>query len=182
MTHRLQLFDTPQSLAQSVTQFLLEGYERGENLLIAAKRRNLDAILAALEAHHCFSGDHDRQRLVALDATELLTHLRRNGVIDALRFEAEIGTLVERLSVSGPLRVYGEIVEVLAEEGDFDGAVTLETLWNGLSERYPFTLMCGYSSAHFSSDASALRRICDTHNHVSACTDDTLGSYLLTRA
>jgi len=182
LTHRLQLFDTPESLAQSVTQFLFEGYERGENILIAAKRRNLDAILTALEERGCFSQDFDRQRLIALDATELLTHLRRHGVVDALRFEAEIGTLVERLSESGPLRVYGEIVEVLAEEGDFDGAVRLETLWNGLSQRYPFTLMCGYSSAHFTTDTSALRRICETHNHISTTSDDTLGSYLLARA
>ena len=182
VTHRLQLFDTPQSLAQSVTQFLIEGYERGDNLLIAAKRRNLDTVLAALAARGCFSGDHDRQRLVALDAQEILTHVRRHGVVDALRFEAEIGTLVERLSGLGSLRVYGEIVEVLAEEGDFEGAVKLEKLWNGLATRYPFTLMCGYSSAHFTTDKSALRRICDTHDHICTATDDTLGSYLLTLA
>jgi hypothetical protein len=182
VTHRLQLFDTPQSLAQSVTQFLIEGYERGDNLLVAAKRRNLDTILTALEARGCFSKEHDRQRLIALDASELLTHLRRHGVVDALRFEAEIGTLVERLSGSGPLRVYGEIVEVLAEEGDFAGAVKLEKLWNDLGARYPFTLMCGYSSAHFATDMTALSQICATHDHVCVASDDTLGSYLLTRA
>jgi hypothetical protein len=181
VTHRLQLFDTPHSLAQSVSRFLIEGYERGDNLLIVAKRRNLDAVLSQLESRGCFSND-DRQRLIALDATQVLTHLRRHGVVDALRFEAEIGTLVERLAASGPLRVYGEIVEVLAEEGDFEGAVKLEKLWNGLAARYPFTLMCGYSSAHFATDKAALRKICETHDHICTESDDTLGSYLLTRA
>ena len=182
MTHRLQLFDTPQSLAQSVTDFLVEGYERGDNLLIAAKRHNLNTVLMALEARGCFAGEHERQRLVALDADELLRHLRRHGVIDALRFEAQVATVVERLAASGPLRIYGEIVEVLAAEGDFAGAVKLEKLWNALARRYPITLMCGYSSAHFTTDPAALRSICETHDHICTAQDDTLGSYLLSRA
>jgi hypothetical protein len=61
--------------------------------------------------------------------------------------------------------VYGEIVELLAAREDFAGAVALEELWNGLARRYPFTLLCGYSAAHFADPtrAGALEAICATH-------------------
>ena len=180
MNHRLHLFDTSQSLAQSVTDFLLEGYEQGDNLLIAAKPRHLDTVLRALDAKGCFRTDNHRQRLVALDAVELVRLIRVRGTVSAERFEAELGTLVERLSMTGRLRVYGEIVEVFAEEGDFEGAIQLERLWNGLAARFPFTLMCGYSSAHFTGSRPALREICEAHSDIRTGKDDTLAHYLLT--
>jgi MEDS: MEthanogen/methylotroph, DcmR Sensory domain len=180
--HRLQLFDTPESLGASVAAFLMEGYETGDNLLIIAKPRHFDAVLSALRARGCFPPDMDgQQRLVALDATDVLRHIIRNGQPDPLLFQRTVKPLLQSLAGSATLRVYAEIVELLAEEEDLAGAIALEKMWNDLAGQLKFTLMCGYSSAHFAQShaMSWLRKVCETHTYISASTDDPLASYLL---
>ena len=182
MTHRLQLFDSPETLTASVSSFFLDAYASGGDLLIVAKPAHRASVLLALREAGCFPEDiRGQQRLIALDAGEILERITRNGLIDTRLFETVVGPLVARLARRGNLWIYGEIVELLAEQADFAGATRLETLWNRLAERYPFRLFCGYSSAHFTStDArAALREICLTHNHVSATREDALGHWLL---
>ena len=182
MTHRLHLFDTRESLASTATSFFVEGYEAGGNLLIIAKPKHRAAILHALQSSGCFPEDGSgRQRLIALDAGEILETLTRRGAIDQRLFESCVAPLVERLAATGKLWVYGEVVDLLAEQGNFAGAIRLEECWNALAARVPFTLLCGYSSAHFapSSSAEALRDICSVHTHAAATTADTIGQSLL---
>ena len=183
MTHRLHLFDTPESLASTVTSFFVEGYKAGGNLLIVAKPQHRTAILSALQSAGCFPEDsRGRQRLVALDASEILERITRRGVVDGRLFDSVVAPLVEQLAATGKLWIYGEVVELFAEQEDFAGAIRLEEMWNGLAARIPFTLLCGYSSAHFapSSAKDALRDICGTHTHSAATAADTLGQWLLT--
>ena len=96
---------------------------------------------------------------------------------------AVVGPLVEQLAATGKLWIYGEVVELFAEQEDFAGAIRLEELWNGLAAKIPFTLLCGYSSAHFAPPSAkhALRDICGTHTHSAATAADTLGQWLLRR-
>ena len=183
MNHRLQLFDSPDTLGETVASFLLEGYREGDHLLVVAKPRHLKAVLAALHTHGCFPADHEgSQRLVAFDAADVLRLITRHGLIDAGLFRKTVKPIVETLASTGRLRIYGEIVELLAEEEDMAGALTLERLWNTLAEEVPFTLMCGYSSAHFAGAAArpALRHLCQAHTESIATEEDPLGSYLLT--
>ena len=185
MTHRLQLFDTPQSVASAVTSYLVDGYNQGDNLLIVAKAQHRHDIFAAMSEADCFrDGPQGPQRLVALDADEVLARLSPHGIVDRARFQSEIGELVARLAASRPLRVYGEIVEVLAAQGEYEEALRLEHLWNELGAQHAFQLMCGYSSAHFTAPETkaALRHICEAHSHSTAAHDDVLGSYLLASA
>jgi hypothetical protein len=186
VTHRLHLFDTPESLAATVSAFFVEGYKAGGNLLIVAKPRHRAAILSSLQAAGCFAeGTKGRQRLVALDAAEILERIMRRGSIDRGLFETVVARLVGRLAAAtGKLWIYGELVELLAEQEDFGGAVRLEEMWNELAAVCPFTLLCGYSSAHFTPSASrpALQDICSTHTQSAASPDDTLGRWLLTSA
>ena len=185
MTHRLHLFDSPETLGEAVGSFLLDGYREGDHLLVVAKPRHLDAVLAALRGHGCFPADmNGSQRLVALDAAEVLRLITRNGLIDAALFRKTLKPIVQTLASTGRLRIYGEIVELLAEEEDMAGALAIERLWNALGEEVPFTLMCGYSSAHFAGTAArpSLRHLCQAHTESIATEDDPLGNYLLALA
>lgn len=42
------------------------------------------------------------------------------------------------------LRVYGELVSMLWQEGNADAAIRLEEFWNELTRIYPFSLFCSY--------------------------------------
>jgi hypothetical protein len=98
-------------------------------------------------------------------------------------FDLHIGDLVARLAgdSGAPVRIYGELVEILAEEANFSGAEEFEDLWNRLGIVVPCTLLCGYSSAHFAAPAAgaALQHICRRHTRVHQSRSDMLGNWLL---
>jgi len=73
------------------------------------------------------------------------------------------------------------MVELLAEEGNFSAARHLEELWNELAARYSFTLLCGYSAAHFATPTAreALAGICDAHAHLQRSVVDSLAEWLI---
>jgi hypothetical protein len=82
------------------------------------------------------------------------------------------------------IRAYGEMVDLLAERGELSEALALEQYWDGLAERMPMTLMCGYSAAHFVSTGThrVMRDICAVHTQVHQHAQDPLANWLLATA
>ncbi len=181
--HIVQLFDTPESLADTVATFLQDGYTRGETLLLAITPRHWVLTAALLERGGCSIAEAmSSAQLTVVDAAAMINQFMRDGRPDPILFDEVIGGIVRVLNARGaPLRIYGEMVDLLAFEGDFVGAFELEELWNALGEREPFRLFCGYSTAHFGNPRSggALRQICQTHSHVRTSPRDILSSFLL---
>jgi hypothetical protein len=181
--HLVQFFDTIESLAGETASFLLDGHAKGHTLLVVAKPRHWTAMATALSAREfSVSRALTDMRLHVLDAEAMLSGFMRDGMPDAGLFGATIGELVERLSARRVgLRIYGEMVEVLAEEGNFEAAHRLEELWNDLGARHSFVLMCGYSAAHFTAGGAraALSAICRSHTHVRRNAADLLAEWML---
>jgi hypothetical protein len=182
--HLLQLFDDGESLAEGVGDFLHEGWSRGETLLVVARPHAWSGISQRLIALGCdVSQAMASGRLVSLDAAATLASFSRTGVPREDLFEEHVGTLVRRLNgrKSAGLRIYGEMVDVLAAEGDFFAAEQVETLWNRLGTESPFTLLCGYASANFADEraATALHAICCAHSKTTVKPADLLGAWLL---
>jgi hypothetical protein len=182
--HLLQLFDDGESLAEGVADFLREGSSRGQTLLVVARPHAWGAISERLTAlgvnvpEGIASG-----RLVALDAATTLASFSCNGWPRADLFDAQVGTLVRRLAAENPngLRIYGEMVDLLATQDEFSAAEQLEVMWNHLGTESSFTLLCGYASANFADDraATALHAICGAHTKTTVKPADLLGAWLL---
>lgn len=180
----MQLFDEMESLAESVAAFLFEGWRQGQSSLLAVRPGQCAAITRRLRQLGCPVDEVTAAgRLVVLDAETTLANLEYAGVVDADRFEVHIGALVRRLIQDNDagLRIYGEIVDVLASRGDYDQAERLERFWNDLSSKCAFTLLCGYSSVNFADERTAARlhAVCCAHDHATAKPDDMLGAWLL---
>jgi hypothetical protein len=181
----VQLFDTAESLAATVSCFLHDGYRAGGTLLLIARAAHRQAIVDELSRRGCSAANAAAERrVIALDAHETLARMSAGRRVDAGLFGWTVGSMVRRLASVGALRIYSEVVEVLASHRDFDEALRLEMLWNNLAARHRFTLMCGYSSAHFTPDDAqpVLAHICGCHNEAKARTDDPLGRWLLRTA
>jgi hypothetical protein len=180
--HIVQFFDSRESLANSVAAFLAEGCRQAERLLVVAKAENWLAIAASLRAgRHALSDGNDTS-LTLIDADAALAQFMRHGLPDSMLFHRTVGALVQKLAdASVGLRIYGEMVELLAEEGNFHAAQRLEELWNELAVRHSFVLLCGYSSAHFATRETreALIGICSTHSHVHRLHTDPTAEWLL---
>jgi hypothetical protein len=182
--HVLQLFDTEESLAETVAPFIVEGDAAGETLLVVATQPHWNDIVAVLHGK-----DWDPllaindERLMVFDAEDLLHRFMRRGQPNRLLFEHFVGTMVRRLSAQsgGALRIYGEMVELLAQDGNYVAAEQLEQLWNELAATTAFTLLCGYASAHFAGpdSGSALTSICRQHSKSVSHRSDALAGFLL---
>lgn len=94
----------------------------------------------------------------ALDSSETLASFMVNGIPDPVRFGAAVGQLLSRAAENAQyMRIYGEMVAELWDEGNVVGAIALEDLWNNLATRYPFSLLCGYPARVFDTAVSAAR-------------------------
>lgn len=180
--HHVQLFDSSQSLAETVAEFLLAGFHRGEPLLIVATPEHRELLArklneAGINIHEATAAN----RLVMLDAVQSLEKVMRQDVPSAIAFDEVVGSLVARLSNGKRVCIYGEMVDVLAARGNYKGAQQLEELWNVLGRRESYTLFCGYASGHFGDPKTAriLADICASHSHLHRKTDDLLAEYLL---
>jgi hypothetical protein len=184
--HIVQFFDSDESRAECVAEFLAEGIRLGEPAIVVARPSNWVNAVEQLEAR----GVAVRQALadgliVVKDAEDTLRRLSRNGSPDSAAFEMVVGKPVAGLARRGSrVRVYGEMVDMLAQRGELVDAIKLEALWNGLGERVPFLLLCGYSAAHFVASAThrALRDICSAHTSVHRHAQDPLATWLLNSA
>jgi hypothetical protein len=180
----VQLFDAPRSLADSASRFLFEGWQRGHDLVIVTKPRHWDLIATHLEALGCpVRSGQFASRAHRHDAAALLRRLRRRGVlVPEMARDLFEDLLSPALTRAVPIRAYGEIVELLAEEGDFDSACAIERVWNEVIAAHRFDLLCGYSAAHFVDPrlAGALRAVCACHTDVQTHSADSLGTWLAT--
>jgi hypothetical protein len=183
--HCVQFFDSDDSRAQAVSAVLATGYADDRPIMVIARSRNWLAIRQRLEAagvpveHAMATG-----RVVSKDASETLRRITRNGSPDAKAFDATVGATVAALGAKGPVCVYGEMVDMLAQAGDLADAVKLEVFWNSVAPQLRFSMMCGYSAAHFvaASSQRTLREICRAHSRVYRHAQDPLASWLLDAA
>jgi excisionase family DNA binding protein len=168
--HFVQFYELEDVLLDSIAQF------------IAAALRGGDAGIVVATSAHCTGIDERLRadgidvplaqvegRYQVLDASETLAAFMVEGVPDDLRFSAVIGALLDRAAALGRrVRVFGEMVAVLASEGNHLGAVGLELLWNKLQKERAFALYCAYPMDHFSGLqlAKALGQVSEAHAHV----------------
>lgn len=185
--HIVQLFDTPDTLGASVSRFLHDGFAAGANAIVIARPASVQAISRALTASGLSLPSLIQSgRITLVDAAATLESLMDGTRLNRKRFHSVIASLlrqVRQTSATTPL-LYGEMVEILATEGNFDAAVELEDLWNELATLESFTLLCGYQAAHFTGDGGhdALRSICARHTHVNQDHSDLLATWLLGEA
>ena len=182
--HVVQLFDETESLVASVAAYLLDGWKRGDNLLIVARPAHWALTSAELEASGCPVVDLLASgKLVALDAATTMATFMVNGEPQAENFHVTVGDMVMRLgAVPGTgLTIYGEMVDILAAQGNLEAAERLEALWNDLAAQCSFHLLCGYSAAHFGDERTTqyLNAVCAAHTSSGARATDLLATWLL---
>lgn len=107
-------------------------------------------------------------RLVMLDAAETLERFMVDGRPDAALFEEALGPVLRNGRSGKPLHAFGEMVALLCEQGNYEGALQLEQIWNQAARRYAFALFCAYPWQLFSSSekARAFQHVCAAHSRV----------------
>ncbi len=179
--HIVHFFDDRPARVAAITRFLSDALQANRSVIVVARNVHWQDVREKLTADRIAAGLDSR--LVVLDARATLDTLMRDGTVVPELFQKVIAPLVRDVSAASPagLSVYGEMVDLLAAEGEFDAATSLEACWNGLAAEALFTLLCGYSSAHFTSTAhrDQLAAICGCHESVRTDSADALGQWLV---
>jgi MEDS: MEthanogen/methylotroph, DcmR Sensory domain len=174
--HLVQLYgEDDRLLAKNVSRFLAAGLPQRDSLIVIATPEHTESIARYLaeEAGSALLEAEREGRLVYLDARATLDHLLRDGQPDPVQFDRVIGGCLRTLrarSGSGKVRAFGEMVNLLWNEGSRVEAERLEQLWNDLLAGSSYSLFCAYAIDLFSSgaDPAGLSPIVDAHTHLFA--------------
>ncbi|MFL5529839.1 MAG: MEDS domain-containing protein [Gemmatimonadaceae bacterium] len=168
--HDVQFYRTENYLGRAVVEFLGAGIRVGQPIIVIATaehRRTFGERLEeiGLDPDKLFSG----RLAVWLDARETLASFMEGALPNRDLFLATVGSVFERLLEKRyylVVRAYGEMVDLLWKDGNIEGAIAVEQLWNELAIHYRYSLLCGYSLDNFLHEAgeSKLRRVCGHHS------------------
>jgi PAS domain S-box-containing protein len=164
--HVVQFYESDAVLVSALTDYVGTGLRAGEAIVVIATQ----AHLAALDGQIAAEGwDVTTGQFVRLDAAEMLAQLLRHGRPDAARFRELVGRRMARAGEGGrPVRVFGEMVGLLWEDGNYAAAIELEALWNELRTTQNFSLLCAYPAGACADEDGArwVREACDGHSRV----------------
>jgi hypothetical protein len=170
--HDVQFYQSEPYLVRTAVDFLGDAIRAGQPIIVIAtdehRRAFIDGLCAkGLDPDKLYSG----QLAVWLDARETLAAFMEGPIPSRELFMATVGSVFERLLAKRyylVVRAFGEMVDLLFKDGNEEGAVLLEQLWNELANQYKYSLLCGYAVDNFLHEAgvAGFRRVCDHHSRV----------------
>jgi hypothetical protein len=168
--HLVEFYETDDLLVESVRDFVGPNLQGGEPVVVVATSGHHTALVDSLESQgHDIPSARRNQLFFDLDAQQTLARFMVDGRPVPELFQQVIGSLVRSAGQGNSrLRIYGEMVALLWDQGNQVGALQLESLWNDLSKSHPFTLFCAYplSCMKWAPDTADFRGICSTHSSV----------------
>jgi len=172
--HSVQFYQEDRSLVEELTRIIGTALINGDAALIVATKAHRDAI-----AHELAARDFNLARAsadgryVSLDAADTLSRFMVDNLPVAGRFNEVIGHIITKtkgaLQTAEPhIVIFGEMVALLCAEGNYEGALRLEELWNALADKFSFSLRCAYPMSGFQhdSDGEFFSKICSAHSAV----------------
>ena len=168
--HAVHFYEGSASLCRIVSGFLAGGLRAGQPAIIIATPQHREDILSNLRTHSINVEQARRVgELVVLDVDDTLGAFMLDGTPDAALFDTYMSTIltqVMRVRPRATIRAYGEMVDVLWKAGRCEAAIKLETRWNALASKHPFSLLCGYSIGQFYKQPDFFTHVCGQHDAV----------------
>ncbi|HEY8286233.1 MAG TPA: GAF domain-containing protein [Chloroflexota bacterium] len=168
--HFVQFYDVDAFLLDAVKDFVGATLRAGDAAVVIATAAHRSGLEDRLRADGLdLDATQADGRYVFLDADEMLAFIMDEGRPEPGRFTDVVGGVIRRASEGGRrVRAFGEMVALLAVEGNYAAAVRLEELWNDLRARLPFALFCAYplESLNGETGAAAIGDVCAAHARV----------------
>ena len=168
--HVVQFYNDDGELTNRVGGYLGEAVLDGGVAIVIATAAHRVAFASRLaEAGVDVAAAVERGVYLALDAAETLGGFMIDGQPDGAGFEQSVGSLIAAAVRGGaPVRAYGEMVALLWDDGLVGAAIELESLWNELGCRYPFSLFCGYPAQSVAGNGhfDAFNEVCLLHAEI----------------
>ncbi|MCA1838340.1 MAG: MEDS domain-containing protein, partial [Actinobacteria bacterium] len=168
--HFVQFYESDAFLLNSLGEYIGAALKAGEAAIVVATEAHRDELEARLrEKGLDVTTAVECGQLVLRDAAETLSKFMAGASPDPALFAEVIGDCIALSAKGRPrVRIYGEMVALLWAEGDYDAAIRLEELWNGLQNNHAFALFCAYPMQGFAGEepGRGLPDVCTKHSRV----------------
>ncbi len=168
--HFVQFYESDAYLQNAVGEYIGAALTAGDAAVVVATeehRLGIESYLQSAKRGH--RGGAAAGQIHSAGRRGDPLHVSGRWLSDPARFAEVVGGIIAQAgAVANRLRVFGEMVALLALDGNLSAVVQLEKLWNRLRERYTFSLFCAYPMDRLDGEAlgQLLKEVCDDHCHV----------------
>jgi CheY-like chemotaxis protein len=169
-SHSIQFYDNEPFIHHAIAEFLTQDANSDEALILVCRPRTFDAVAKHLESGWYGPALDDADRILFVDAEAALPQIMDGQTFNPVRAERLFKDVLSQAGSSPPsVRLYGEIVDMLCEQGRHTTALQFEGLASVLLGVNPrLSILCGYALERFKEDTDGvqLRAVCQKHTHV----------------
>jgi hypothetical protein len=170
--HEVEFYPDDAAYVAGLTCYIEAVLRRGDPAIAIATKRHRVILRQSLK-HDCADIDAliESRSVVLLDSHEALSMIMTDDIPDPARCERAIGELVA--SAPGNARgkhtrvaFCGQCAPLLLNQGNTEGAIQLEHLWDEVTLAHGVDTLCGYIWSAFPQNdrRSIVQRICAPHS------------------
>lgn len=170
--HIVQLYQDDQFLNRAVCRFAAAALAHGEGVILVPTPAHWEAFCPRLEAEGVNIGEAQaRGQLTVVDANELLPRFMDRDMPDAPVFLGLASEVVGRARDRDrypKVRWWGEMVNVLWEQGNATASMALEDLFDHLAHEQEIAIFCSFLMDNFNGEIHTrmLPRLGENHSHL----------------
>lgn len=172
--HGVQFYSQDKFLIEELSKYIGSALSAGDAAIAVCTPSHRDSLLQALTSQGmAIPALLQQGRFIVLDAREMLGTFMTENFPDEERFSSVVGSVIGQAAAraQGPqprVAIFGEMVALLLADGNAEGALRLEQLWNRLAETRSFSLFCAYPMSGFKreADANLFVQFCNEHSAV----------------
>jgi hypothetical protein len=170
--HIVQLYQDQQFLNRAVCRFAAGAIANGEGVILVPTAAHWEAFRPRLEAEGVdVRAAQSSGQLTVVDADELLPRFMKDAMPDApvfLGLAAEVITQARGEGRYPKVRWWGEMVNVLWEQGNVAASMSLEDQFDRLAQHHEIAIFCSFVMDNFNSEVHSrlLPRLGQNHSHL----------------
>jgi hypothetical protein len=170
--HIVQLYQDQQFLNRAVCRFAAGAIANGEGVILVPTAVHWEAFRPRLEAEGVdVKAAQGRGQLTIVDADELLPQFMRDAMPDAPVFLGLAANVIASARGEGRyprVRWWGEMVNVLWEQGNVAASMSLEDQFDRLANHHEIAIFCSFVMDNFNSEVHSrlLPRLGRNHSHL----------------
>jgi hypothetical protein len=170
--HIVQLYQDQQFLNRAVCRFAAGAIANGEGVILVPTAAHWEAFSPRLEAEGVdVEAARSSGQLTVVDADELLPRFMKDAMPDApvfLGLAADVITTARGEGRYPKVRWWGEMVNVLWEQGNVAASMSLEDQFDRLAHHHEIAIFCSFVMDNFNSEVHSrlLPRLGQNHSHL----------------
>ena len=167
--HLVQFHNEDSVLGQSVAEFLAAGFLMKEPAVIVSTPEVRRLVCGQLRTMEIDLDETEQEGMSAFfDGRVLLARFMAGKEPHPGRFRDVAEEVLGSVSIpeGRGLRAFVNMVDLLIEDGNPEGALTLERMWNDVCDAHPVSLLCAYSVGNLYRvrNLGVYDRICEQHD------------------